>query len=109
MQARLYTESGRHQAATGFHRATLAQRDTSYGRNYALDVFDLAKNLIDAGEVDEGAASITGALGNAKELDSGRVTDRLTKIADTLRTVDAVSAREATEALKEYAETKRAA
>lgn len=109
VQARLYSESGRHQAATGFHRATLAQRSTNYSRNYVLDVVDLAQNLIDAGEVDEGAAHVTTALANVEEIDSGRVTGRLVKIADALRTVDTASAREATDALTEYAQTKRAA
>lgn len=108
-QAAVYTELGDHRAATGFHRATMTQRDTNYGRNYAMDILDLAKNLIDVGEVDEGAAYAMSVLGHLKEIDSGRVTLCVTDVADALHTVDATSAREATEALTEYTEAKRAA
>ncbi|WP_026219685.1 hypothetical protein [Embleya scabrispora] len=108
-QGLLYTELGHHQAATGFLRAALAHQEANYGRNRALYRLTLARGLIGAGEVDEGAAQAVGSLGDLEEVESGRVKRRLTEVVGALRAVDAVSAREAAEELAEYVETKGAA
>ncbi|MFE3204436.1 hypothetical protein [Embleya sp. NPDC059237] len=101
-QGLLYTELGHHHAATGFLRAALAHQEANYGRNRALYRLTLARSLIGAGEVDEGAAQATGSLDDLQEVESGRVTRRLTEVVGSLRAVDAVSARDATEELAEY-------
>ncbi|MFC5072933.1 hypothetical protein ACFPN0_15380 [Kitasatospora cinereorecta] len=105
----LYTELGHHQAATSFLRAALAHQEANYGRNRALYRITLAKNLIDAGEVDEGAAHAVGSLEHLEEVESGRVLRRLNDVASTLRDSDAVSARQAAEELTEYADMRGAA
>jgi len=103
-QGLLYTELGHHQAATSFLRATLAQQEATYGRNRALYGCTLAKALIDAGEVEEGAAYAVGLLEHLAEVESGRVTARLADVVGTLRAVDAVTAQEAADELTEYAQ-----
>jgi hypothetical protein len=108
-QGLLLTEFGHHQAATGFLRAALAHQEANYGRNRALYRMTFARSLIGAGEVDEGAAQAVGSLSDLEEVESGRVMRRLNEVVGALRAVDAVSAREATEELSEYVETKGAA
>lgn len=108
-QGLLYTELGHHQAATGFLRAALAHQEANYGRNQALYRITLARSLVEAGEVDEGAAHAVGSLEHLEEVESGRVMRRLTEVAGALRGIDAASARGAAEELTEYAETKGAA
>ncbi|MFI1584285.1 hypothetical protein [Embleya sp. NPDC020630] len=108
-QGLLYTELGHHQAATGFLRAALAHQEAKYGRNRALYRLTLARGLIGAGEVDEGAAQAVASLDDLREVESGRVMRRLTEVVGSLRTVDAVSARDAAEELAEHLKTKGAA
>ncbi|WP_255952420.1 hypothetical protein [Streptomyces odontomachi] len=62
----------------------------------------LARSLVLAGEVDEGAAEAVGNLTVLEEVESGRVTNRLTEVRDLLAGVDAASAREASERLTDY-------
>ncbi|MGW1989489.1 hypothetical protein [Embleya sp. NPDC001921] len=108
-QGLLYTELGHHQAATAFLRAALAHQEANYGRNRALYRLTLARGLIGAGEVDEGAAQAVASLTDLEEVESARVMRRLTEVVGALRAVDAVSAREATDELAEYVKTKGAA
>lgn len=102
VQGLLYTEAGHHQAAVPFLRAALARQDRAYGRNRALYRLTLARSLVRAGEVDEGAAEAVGSLEHLAEVESGRVMRRLTEVRDLLGTADAVIARESAEALTEY-------
>ncbi|MFF0448221.1 hypothetical protein ACFYT4_17735 [Streptomyces sp. NPDC004609] len=108
-QGLLYAELGNHQAATQFLRAALAHQESSYGRNRALYGLTLVRSLIDAGEVDEGAARAVEALEHLEEVESGRVMRRLAEVAGALRHVDAVSARDAAEQLTQYSKAKGAA
>ncbi|MDJ0460432.1 hypothetical protein [Streptomyces sp. H27-C3] len=108
-QGALYTELGHHEAATGFLRAALAHQEANYGRNRALYRITLAKSLVDAGEVDEGAAHAVGSLEHLEEVESGRVLRRLNDVATALGAIDAASARGAAEELTEYAEARGAA
>jgi hypothetical protein len=108
-QGLIYTDLGRHQAATPFYRAALAHQKTNNNRNRALYEMTLAGSLVEAGEVDEGAAHALGSLEHLEEVESGHVLRRVTEVAGALRAVDAVSARDAAEQLTEYAELKAAA
>lgn len=108
-QGQLYTELGHHQAAVQFLRAALARQGAQYGRNRALYGMTLARGLVRAGEVDEGAAYAVGSLEHLEEVESGRVLRRVNEVADALRSVDAVSARDAAEQLTQYAEMRGAA
>ncbi|MGW9497967.1 hypothetical protein ACWG5P_26930 [Streptomyces prasinus] len=105
-QGLLYSDTGHHKAAVPFLRAALAHQDRSYGRNRALYRMTLARSLVQAGEVDEGAAEAVTSLTHLEEVESGRVNRRVADVRDLLRSVDAVSAREATEELTEYTELK---
>ncbi|MFF1675695.1 hypothetical protein ACFVYG_06560 [Streptomyces sp. NPDC058256] len=105
-QGLLYSETGHHKAAVPFLRAALAHQDRSYGRNRALYRMTLARGLVQAGEVDEGAAEAVGSLTHLEEVESGRVTRRVTEVRDLLRGVEATSAREAAEQLTEYTQQK---
>lgn len=80
-----------------FLRAALAHQDRTYGRNRALYRLTLARGLVQAGEVDEGAAEAVGSLNQLEEVESGRVTR-----PELLEAVDAVGARAAAEELAEY-------
>lgn len=108
-QGLLYSETGHHKAAVPFLRAALDHQDRSYGRNRALYRMTLARGLIQADEVDEGAAEAVGSLTHLEEVESGRVTRRLTEVRDILRGVDAVSARNAAAELTEYLHQKKGA
>lgn len=108
-QGLLYSELGHHSAATRFLGAALAHQETTYGRNRALYKITLAKTLIAAGEVDEGATHAVGSLEHLEEVESGRVTKKLTEVAGALSTAEAASAREAAEALTEYVQARGAA
>ncbi|MEU5425994.1 hypothetical protein AB0H73_10350 [Streptomyces olivoreticuli] len=101
-QGLLYTEAGHHKAAVPFLRAALAHQDRTYGRNRALYRLTLSRSLVQAGEVDEGAAEAVASLDHLAEVESGRVVRRLTEVRDLLDGTDAVSARESAEALAEY-------
>ncbi|MGW6456660.1 hypothetical protein ACWF94_12180 [Streptomyces sp. NPDC055078] len=101
-QGLLYTESGHHRSAVPFLRAALAHQDRTYGRNRALYRLTLARGLVHAGEADEGAAEALGSLEHLAEVESARVTRRLTEVATLLQTTDAVCAREAAGELTEY-------
>ncbi|MFD7447226.1 hypothetical protein [Streptomyces sp. NPDC059909] len=105
-QGLLYTEAGHHKAAVPFLHAALAHQDRSYGRNRALYRLTLARGLVQAGEVDEGAAEAVGSLEHLEEVESRRVTRRLTEVRDLLASVDAASARQAGEELTEHAQQK---
>lgn len=98
----IYTDAGRHTAAVPFLRAALAHQDRTYGRNRALYRLTLARGLVQAGEVDEGAAEAVGSLTHLEEVESGRVMRRLAEVRGLLDGVDATSAREAAEELTEY-------
>ncbi|MFF3208447.1 hypothetical protein [Streptomyces sp. NPDC002962] len=80
----------------------LAHQDRTCGRNRALYRLTLARGLVQAGEVDEGAAEAFGSLEHLEEVESGRVTRRLAEVHDLLAEVDAAPAREASEELQEY-------
>lgn len=108
-QGQLYTELGHHQAAVQFLRAALARQGAQYGRNRALYGMTLARGLVRAGEVDEGAAYAVGSLEHLEEVESGRVLRRVTEVADALQSVDAAPARDAAEQLTQYAEMRGAA
>jgi hypothetical protein len=105
-QGLLYTEAGHHRAAVPFLRAALAHQDRTYGRNRALYRLTLARGLVQAGEVDEGSAEAVGSLEHLEEVESGRVTRRLTEVRDLLAGVDAASARQAGEELTEFTQQK---
>ncbi|MFG3268495.1 hypothetical protein [Streptomyces bobili] len=98
----LYTDAGHHRGAVPFLRAALAHQDRTYGRNRALYRLTLARGLVQAGEVDEGAAEAVGSLEHLEEVESGRVTRRLAEVRQLLNGVDAAPAREALEELTEY-------
>ncbi|MGW6925622.1 hypothetical protein ACWGA9_30845 [Streptomyces sp. NPDC054950] len=85
-----------------FLRAALAHQDRTYGRNRALYRLTLARGLVQAGEIDEGAAVAVGSLEHLEEVESGRVTRRLAEVHELLAEVDAALAREASEELQEY-------
>ncbi|WP_328825642.1 hypothetical protein [Streptomyces ureilyticus] len=101
-QGLLYSDTGHHKAAVPFLRAALAHQDRSYGRNRALYRMTLARSLIQAGEVDEGAAEAVASLTHLEEVESGRVNRRVTEVRDLLRSVDSVCVRDAVEELTEY-------
>lgn len=101
-QGLLYTEAGHHKAAVPFLRAALTHQDRTYGRNRALYHLTLSRSLVQAGEVDEGAAEAVASLDHLAEVESGRVVHRLTEVRDLLDGTDAVRARESAEALTEY-------
>ena len=61
-QGRLFTELGHHRAAVPYLQAALAHQDRTYGRNRALSRLTLAKGLVQAGEVDAGAAHAVESL-----------------------------------------------
>ncbi|MGW4237437.1 hypothetical protein ACWEJP_11425 [Streptomyces sp. NPDC004749] len=105
----LHTETGRHQAAVQFFRAALAHQDRAYGRNRALYRLTLARGLVEAGEVDEGATHAVESLRHLDEVESGRVMRRLTEVAGLLNASGAAGAREAAEALTDHVRSKRAA
>ncbi|WP_086564103.1 hypothetical protein [Streptomyces africanus] len=105
-QGLMYSDTGHHKAAVPFLRAALAHQDRSYGRNRALYRMTLARSLVQAGEVDEGGAEAVGSLTHLEEVESGRVNRRVAEVRDLLRSVDAVSAREAADELTEYARLK---
>ncbi|MGA5505795.1 hypothetical protein [Streptomyces umbrinus] len=102
----LYTESGHPKAAVPFLRAALAHQHRTYGRNRALYRLTLARGLVQAGEVDEGAAEAVGSLEHLEEVESGRVMRKLTEVHRLLATVDATSARAAAGELTEYTQQK---
>ncbi|KPI33247.1 hypothetical protein OV450_1335 [Actinobacteria bacterium OV450] len=108
-QGLLRTEFGHHQAATSFLRAALAHQEQNYGRNRALYRITLAKSLVDAGEIDEGASHAVASLEHLEEVESGRVLRRLADVTSSLASIDAVSARAATAELTEYAQSRGAA
>ncbi|MFE3017741.1 hypothetical protein [Streptomyces sp. NPDC059256] len=108
-QGLLYNELGNHQAAVPFFRASLAHQRSSYGRNRALYRLMLANTLVQADEVEEGAAYAVETLGHLDEVESGRVLCRLAEVAHALRPVDTASARNAVEQLDDYARSKSAA
>lgn len=108
-QGLLYTELGHHHAAVQFLRAALAHQDRTYGRNRALYRLTLARSLVEAGDVDEGAANAVESLEHLEEVESGRVTRKLGEVTDLLRRSDADTARQAAEELTEYAQSKGAA
>ncbi|MCZ9347899.1 hypothetical protein NGM37_60490, partial [Streptomyces sp. TRM76130] len=105
----LHTETGHHHRAVAFLRAALDHQDRTYGRNRALYRLTLARGLVRCGEVDEGAAQATESLGHLEEVESGRVLRRLSEVVDLLGDVDAVSARQATEALSAYVQERKCA
>ncbi|MFZ4266644.1 hypothetical protein [Streptomyces arboris] len=108
-QGLLYTELGHHHAATQFLRAALAHQDQNLGRNRALYRLTLARSLVEAGQVDEGAAHAVESIEHLEEVESGRVTRRLHEVSDLLRDADAATARQAAEELTEYAYARGAA
>ncbi|MEV7867001.1 hypothetical protein AB0P17_13025 [Streptomyces sp. NPDC088124] len=108
-QGLLYTELGHHHSAVQFLRAALDDQDRTFGRNRALYRLTLARSLVLAGDVDEGAARAVESLEHLEEVESGRVTRKLSEVTGRLRRSDAVSARRAVEELTEYIQAKGAA
>ncbi|WBB59295.1 hypothetical protein O7599_27500 [Streptomyces sp. WMMC500] len=98
----LYADEDRHAAAVPFLRAALTHQDRAYGRNRALYRLTLARGLINAREVDEGAAEAMSAIEQLAEVESQRVNRRVVEVRDLLAAADAASARETAEALAEY-------
>ncbi|MFC9426732.1 hypothetical protein [Streptomyces sp. NPDC056987] len=105
-QGLLYTEVGHNKAAVQFVRAALDHQDRVYGRNRALYRLTLARGLINAGEVDEGAAHAVKSLEHLEEVESGRVMRRLSEVVGLLDCVDATCAREGARELTEYVRAK---
>jgi tetratricopeptide (TPR) repeat protein len=105
----LYADLGHHGAAVTFLAAALDQQDRTYGRNRALYRLRLASSLVRSGRVDEGAAQAVGSLEHLDEVESGRVTKRLSEVTDLLRHKDAASARAAVDELTEYVHARGAA
>lgn len=85
-----------------FLRAALTHQDRAYGRNRALYRLTLARGLIKAREVDEGAAEAMGAVEQLAEVESQRVNRRVVEVRNLLTAADTASARETVEALAEY-------
>jgi tetratricopeptide (TPR) repeat protein len=108
-QGLLYTELGHHHAAVQFLRAALDHQDRTYGRNRALYRLTLARCLIEAGDVDEGADHAVESLWHLEEVESGRVTRKLGEVTDLLHHSNAASARQAAEELTEFIHAKGAA
>ncbi|MFE0763665.1 hypothetical protein [Streptomyces smyrnaeus] len=108
-QGTFYSEIGHHSAASTFLRAALSHQDRTYGRNRALYRITLSRSLIQAGEVDEGAAVAVESLQHLDEVESGRVMRGLREVAGQLGNVSAVSARSACAELTEYVHAKGAA
>ncbi|GHD99375.1 hypothetical protein [Streptomyces alanosinicus] len=65
--------------------------------------------MVNAGNVDQGAAHAVGSLEHLEEIESGRVMRRLGEVVDLLDRTHAVSARDAAQELREYACGRRAA
>ncbi|WP_107440622.1 hypothetical protein [Streptomyces sp. SAT1] len=105
----LYTESGHHERAVHFLHAALAHQDRTYGRNRALYRLTLARSLVNADSVDEGAAHALESLEHLEEVESGRVMRRLTEVIDLLDKRDAISARDAKQEPRDYLHERRAA
>ncbi|MFI0815100.1 hypothetical protein ACH4TX_04720 [Streptomyces sp. NPDC021098] len=103
-QGMLYTETGHDKAAVPFLRAALDHQTRTYGRNRALYRLTLARTLVQAGEVDEGAAEALASLEHLAEVESGRVARSLHEVRALLGEADAVSARDAAEGLTAYTE-----
>ncbi|MFF7652837.1 hypothetical protein ACFZCY_23955 [Streptomyces sp. NPDC007983] len=103
-QATLYSASDKHKAAVPFLRAAISQGDGTYSRNQALDRLALARTLVQAGEVDEGASEALASLEHLTEVESGRVTRSLHEVRALLSEADAVSAKDAAEGLTAYTE-----
>lgn len=101
-QGLLNHDSGHHRAAVPFLRAALTHQNRSYGRNRALYRLTLARSLVQAGDIDEGAAQTVGSLGQLAEVESGRVTRRLFEVRGMLAAVDTAAARNAVEAVSEH-------
>lgn len=101
-QGYLYTEAGHYQAAVPYLRAALSHQDRKYGRNRALYRLTLARTLVQGGEVEEGASEALGSLDHLAEVQSGRVTKRLSEVRDLLAASDSTAAREPREALTDH-------
>ncbi|WP_233273565.1 hypothetical protein [Streptomyces broussonetiae] len=108
-QGLFYNDSGHHDRAAQFLRAALDHHDRTYGRNRALYRLTLARSLVNAGNVDEGAAHAVESLGHLEEVESERVMRRLNEVVDLLDQRNAVSARNATQELREYVHERGAA
>ncbi|MEU9889115.1 hypothetical protein [Sphaerisporangium sp. NPDC051011] len=102
IQAHLFTEAGKHKAAIPYFQASVAHTGASYGRNVAGRQFALARSLVQAGEVDEGAALAVTAIGKLREVSSGRVRRRAVEVRDALASVDSPTARETAQALTDH-------
>ncbi|MEU7106946.1 hypothetical protein ABZ951_18065 [Streptomyces sp. NPDC046215] len=98
----LNAEAGHHRAAVPFLRAALAHQNRTYGRNRALYRLTLARSLVQAEDVEEGAAEAVASMEHLAEVESGRVLRRLAEVRDLLTGVDTASARESAEALADY-------
>ncbi|MEV8062697.1 hypothetical protein AB0P37_41375 [Streptomyces antimycoticus] len=108
-QGHHYLEIGHYPAAVNFLRVALAHQDSAYGRNRALYRLTLTSALVKAGEIDEGAAYAVESLEHLEEVESGRVMKRLAEVKSLLDKVDAASARQAADQLREYVHAKEAA
>jgi tetratricopeptide (TPR) repeat protein len=108
-QGLLHTENGHHDRAVHFMRAALEHQDRAYGRNRVLYRLTLARTLIQAGDADEGAGHARDCLGHLDEIESGRVMQRLSEVADLLDRVDAADVRDTAQQLREYAHARGAA
>ncbi|MEV6985431.1 hypothetical protein AB0M95_29795 [Sphaerisporangium sp. NPDC051017] len=102
IQAHLFTKAGKHKAAIPYFQASVAHTGASYGRNLTGRQFALAHSLVQAGEVDEGAALAVTTLGKLREVSSGRVRRRAVEVRDALASVDSHTAREAAQALTNH-------
>ncbi|KOX03590.1 NsdA [Streptomyces sp. NRRL B-3648] len=108
-QGLLYTEIGHHDRSVQFLRAALDHQDRTYGRNRALYRVTLARSLVNADDVDEGAQHAVQSLGHLEEVESGRVMRRLSEVVHLLDQVNAASARDAADELREYLHERSAA
>ncbi len=92
-QGMLFTDIGHHRAAIPYLNAALAHQESQYGRNRALYRLTLARTMVQAGEVDGGAAEAVAALGHLAEVQSGRVVKRLVEVRDLLYDAGSKAAR----------------
>lgn len=102
-QGMLYVGAGHYHAAVPFLRAALAHQGQSYCRNRALYQVTLARTLVQAGEVEEGASEAVESLGHLSEVESGRVNERLVGVRTLLVGSGASAVKGSIQALDAYA------
>ncbi|MEV5410387.1 hypothetical protein AB0K60_16300 [Thermopolyspora sp. NPDC052614] len=98
-QGHLYTEAGRHQAASPYYHAGLNQLGPAYVRNRINYRLRYAQSLALAGQADEAAAETQATLDDLPTIASGRTHKLLTDLRYTLTTIDSPTVRDAADSL----------